>query len=121
MERAAGMGMGETFRRQGTPAPRGCFLIGTAATEAVRNATVRATYGGSLALFDRILEERFRIAREQGEIAKDADPKLLARMADSIMFAFAVRSRAGESRAGLDALADCAVALICGGAKRRKR
>jgi len=107
------------------PAPRGCFLIGTAATEAVRNDRVRGTFRGSLALFDALLEERFRIARKNGEIHAKADPVMLARIADSIMFALAVRSRSGESRADLEALADAGVAMICGtpakGGRKPKR
>jgi AcrR family transcriptional regulator len=109
-----------------TPAPRGCFLIGTAATEAVRNEKVRATYRGSLALFDALIEARFRLAKKTGEIDAKADPVLLAKLADSIMFSLAVRSRSGESRAECEALAEAGVAMLCGSAggttiKRRSR
>jgi len=103
------------------PAPRGCFLIGTAAVEAVRNDRVRDTYRGSLALFDSLLEERFRLARKTGEIGDKADPAMLARLADSFLFALAVRSRSGESREGLDAMADAAVAMLCGMAQQDGR
>src|SRR5690349_14711927 len=105
------------------PAPRGCFLIGTAATEAVRNDKVRATYRGSLALFDKLIEERFRLAKKTGEINAGADPAILAKLADSIMFALAVRSRSGESRADCEAVAEAGVTMLCGsGAKPgRKR
>jgi AcrR family transcriptional regulator len=106
-----------------TPAPRGCFLIGTAATEAVRNEKVRATYRGSLALFDSLLEERFRLAQKTGEIDAGSDPALLAKLADSIMFALAVRSRSGESRADCEAVAEAGVGMLCGSAAKpgRKR
>jgi AcrR family transcriptional regulator len=97
-----------------TPAPRGCFLIGTAATEAVRNEKVRATYRGSLALFDSLLEERFRLAKKTGEIDAGSDPAILAKLADSIMFALAVRSRSGEGRAACEAVAEAGVAMLCG-------
>jgi AcrR family transcriptional regulator len=102
---------------------RGCFLVGTAATEAVRNERVRETFRDSLGLFDQLLEERFRLAKKTGEIDARADPVMLARLADSIMFSLAVRARSGESRADLEALADAGVAMICGTAKRdgRKR
>jgi len=96
------------------PAPRGCFLIGTAATEAVRNEKVRTTYRGSLALFDALIEARFRLAKKTGEIDAKADPVLLAKLADSIMFSLAVRSRSGESRAECEALAEAGVAMLCG-------
>jgi AcrR family transcriptional regulator len=93
---------------------RGCFLIGTAATEAVRNERVRTVFRGSLALYDAMLEERFRLAKNTGEIDAGADPVMLARLADSIMFALAVRSRSGESRAECEALAEAGVAMLCG-------
>jgi AcrR family transcriptional regulator len=96
------------------PAPRGCFLIGTAATEAVRNPKVRDVLGDSLLQFDRLFEKRFAAAREQGEIGKDADPAMLARLASSVMFSLAVRARAGESRRSLEALADAGAAMVCG-------
>jgi AcrR family transcriptional regulator len=107
------------------PAPRGCFLIGTAAVEAVRNEKVRATYRGSLALFDRLIEARFRLAKQTGEIDAGSDPVVLAKLADSILFSLAVRSRSGESRAECEAVAEAGVVMLCGGAgaaaKRRPK
>src|SRR5882672_1662828 len=66
---------------------RGCFLIGTAATEAV------------------------------------GDPAALARIASAVLHTLAIRSRAGDSRASLRAIADAAVQLICGtkNTARKKR
>jgi AcrR family transcriptional regulator len=95
-------------------APKGCLLIGTAAVESVRNPRVRAVMAESLGLFNAILEERFRLARKDGEIDAAADPAMLAKLAASIMYALAVRARAGESRADLQALADAGVAMLCG-------
>jgi AcrR family transcriptional regulator len=102
------------------PAPRGCFLIGTAATEAVRNEKVRATYRGSLALFDKLIEERFRLAKRTGEIDSGSDPVVLAKLADSILFSLAVRSRSGESRADCEAVAEAGVAMLCGGTAKHR-
>jgi len=100
-------------------APRGCLLIGTAAVESVRNARVRAVMTESLRLFSAILEERFRHAKKAGEIDAAADPAMLAKLAASIMYALAVRARAGESRAELEELADAGVDMICGPPPRR--
>ena len=102
------------------PAPRGCFLIGTAAVEAVRNENVRAAYRGSLALFDKLIEARFRLAQKSGEIDAGADPAVLAKLADSILFSLAVRSRSGESRADCEAVAEAGVLMICGGTAKRR-
>lgn len=102
-------------------APRGCLLIGTAAVESVRNPRVRAAMSESLDLFNAILEERFRLAKKTGEIDAAADPAMLAKLAASIMYALAVRARAGEPRAALEALADAGVAMICGSGTTKTR
>jgi len=94
--------------------PRGCFLIGTATTEAMRDADVRATLAEALREIDDAFEARFRHAQAAGELAADAHPRTLAQLAAATLHTLALRSRAGESRAELEALADGAVALICG-------
>jgi AcrR family transcriptional regulator len=93
---------------------RGCFLIGTAATEAVASEPVRQVLGESLIAFDRAIEARIRLAQESGEIAAGADPETLARLASAVMHSLAIRARAGEPRAALEALAEGGVRLICG-------
>jgi len=103
----------------GPSGARGCFLIGTAATEAVGNPAVRRLLHDSLADFERAFEARFRIAVKTGEIAKEADPVLLARMTSAVLHSLAVRARAGETRAVLDAIADGGVRMICGPTPRR--
>jgi AcrR family transcriptional regulator len=60
---------------------RGCFLIGTAATEALSDSDVRRVLGQGLAEFDRMFEARLRHARSAGELAAQADPASLAKMA----------------------------------------
>jgi AcrR family transcriptional regulator len=94
--------------------PRGCFLIGTATTEAMRDADVRTTLGEALREIDAAFEARLRLAQERGELAAGSDPRILAQLASATLHTLALRSRAGASRAELEALADGAVALICG-------
>jgi AcrR family transcriptional regulator len=94
--------------------PRGCFLIGTATTEAMRDADVRATLAEALREIDEAFEARLRLAQAGGELAADADPRTLAQLAAATLHTLALRSRAGESRAELETLADGAVALVCG-------
>ena len=95
------------------PYARGCFLIGTATTEAVGKAGVRAVLRDSLQSFDRVIEDRLRLAVRQGELAPKADPAALALIASAIMHSLAVRARAGEPRAALEALARAGVDLVC--------
>lgn len=93
---------------------RGCFLIGTATSEAVQNRAVRAALQDSLRTFDDALAERLRRAIAQGELPPGTDPLALARLAAGILYSLAVRARAGEERAVLQAIAASAVAMVCG-------
>lgn len=98
---------------------RGCLLVGTAATEAVDDAEIRAALRGALRRFDRAFEARFERARAEGELPADADPALLARLASAFLHTLALRSRAGDSRAELAATAAAGAALVCGAATSR--
>jgi AcrR family transcriptional regulator len=93
---------------------RGCFLIGTAAAEAVTNPEVRDALRAGLQELDDAFETRMRIAKARGELPRSADPAMLARLASAVLHTLAVRARAGESRAALEATADAGVAMICG-------
>ena len=94
-------------------AARGCFLIGTAATEAVVDPEVRARLGGGLREFDRAFEARFRHARSRGELPATVDPAALAKVASAVLHTLALRSRAGDSRGSLRATVAAAVRLMC--------
>lgn len=95
-------------------AARGCLLIGTAATQAVVDAEVRQRLGNGLRCFDQVLEARFQRALEQGELVAALEPAMLAKMASAILHTLALRSRAGDSRASLEATAAAGIQLICG-------
>jgi TetR/AcrR family transcriptional regulator, copper-responsive repressor len=95
-------------------APLGCFLIGTAATEAAGDAAVRKKLGSGLAELTARFEARFAAARKRGEIAKSADPAFLAELASAVLFSIALRARAGASRGALRSFARSAVGFIIG-------
>ena len=97
-------------------APLGCFLIGTAATEAARDARVRDALGAGLRALTRAFEGRFRVARKNGEIASSSKPAQLADMAAAVLYSIALRSRAGDSRSSLRAFSRLAAAMICSAA-----
>ncbi len=97
-------------------AARGCFLIGTAVSEAAADAQVREKLGQALGGFSSALEKRLRRAQAQGEIDATADAAGLAGIASAVLHSLAVRSRAGDSRASLNAMIGTAVRLICGDA-----
>ncbi len=93
---------------------RGCFLIGTALTEAPLNRQVRAALAAGLAEIERAFESRIRLARDRGEIPSGKDPAALATMASAALYSLAIHSRTGASRAALDAITRAALDLICG-------
>jgi AcrR family transcriptional regulator len=100
------------FPRGGSP--RGCFLIGTATTESMENPHIRARLKAALRAFERILADRIDAAQRDGEPVAPVAPRLLASLASAVLHSIAIRSRAGESRATLLALADATVEIICG-------
>jgi AcrR family transcriptional regulator len=93
---------------------RGCFLIGTAATESVEDPEVRKRLREGLRLYDSLFEARLARARKEGEIAADTDPAALASMASAVMHTLALRSRAGDPEKMLRAIASAGMDLICG-------
>lgn len=99
-------------------AVRGCFLIGTAVTEAVNDPEVRAKLGEGLNAFDRAFEARLQRAVEQGELPPDADPASLAKIASAILHTLAMRSRAGDAYEVLHATAKAGVRLVCGAGEK---
>ena len=100
---------------------RGCLLIGTATTEAVRDAKIRAVFAAGLHELDEILAERLHHAVDQGELKTDIEPATLARVVCGIMNSLALRARAGDSRATLEATAEAGVRLVCGEVAKGKR
>ena len=93
---------------------RGCFVIGTAITEAGEDAAIRNSVAAGLRAIDADFEARFRTARERGELKHDADPAALAILASATMHTIAIRARAGVRRAELREVARKAVSVICG-------
>lgn len=93
---------------------RGCYSVGTAATQAAVDPAVRAFLADSIQNTDTFLASLIRKARDRREIASDADPEILARIATATLHTLAVRSRAGFPRETLDGLAAAAIDMICG-------
>jgi len=110
----------DTFERMidrfldGERGARGCYLIGTAVTEAVPNPKVRETLTKSLGELDDAFRTAFAAAQARGELDRKADPQALAVVASAVVHTLALRARSGQPRAVLQALADAAVALIFG-------
>jgi TetR/AcrR family transcriptional regulator, copper-responsive repressor len=104
----------------GAHGARGCFMIGTALTQAVLDADVRERLAAGLHEIDDALEARMRLAQQQGELPASADPVALAKLASAVLHTLAIRSRAGEPRTAMEAIVEPALDLICGPAPRTK-
>src|SRR5579859_1997361 len=61
--------------------PRGCFVIGTAVTEAVEDSNIRSSLAAGIRAFDADFEALFRKGKAKGELKTDADPATLAVLA----------------------------------------
>ena len=93
---------------------RGCFLVGTAVSEAADDAAIRDRLLAALKAIDHAFEARFVRARADGELDPDADPRALAQVAGGVLNALAVRARAGESKESLKRTARQTVKMIVG-------
>jgi TetR/AcrR family transcriptional regulator, copper-responsive repressor len=93
---------------------RGCFVVGTAITEAPGDPEIQHIVAEGFRALDAQFEARFRLARASGELKPDADPRTLALLASATMHTLAIRARSGSSRSELKKLALKAVSVICG-------
>jgi TetR/AcrR family transcriptional regulator, copper-responsive repressor len=96
----------------GDDGPRGCFLIGTAVTEARRNPRVRAIVESNFAAFTHMFADRFERAALDGELAPHS-PTALAHIATAALNTIALRARTGAEPEVLDAIVDATVDVIC--------
>jgi AcrR family transcriptional regulator len=97
----------------GKGAARGCFVLGTAVTEAVEDAAIRNSVAAGTRMIDADFEARFRTAQQRGELKSDADPAALAILATATLHTIAIRARAGARRDELREVARKAVSVIC--------
>ena len=98
--------------RRGEAGQRGCFLIGTAVTQAVDDPEARALLGAYIAETDRMFGERFE--RDRSQLAGGVTPAAAGAMASGTFHTLAVRARTGAGEADLKAVGRAAVDLICG-------
>jgi TetR/AcrR family transcriptional regulator, copper-responsive repressor len=93
---------------------RGCFVVGTAITEALGDPEIQDVVTHGFRRLDADFEARLREARDVGELKKDADVEALAVLVSATMHTIAIRARAGSPRTELRKLAQKAVAVIVG-------
>jgi len=94
--------------------PRGCFVVGTAVTEAVEDAEIRDSLAAGFLKFDADFAARLAAAQKNGELRKEANPSALAALATGMMHTIAIRARTGASREDLREFARMGISAICG-------
>jgi len=98
--------------RGGAVGQRGCFLIGTAVTQAVEDPAARELLGAFIAQTDAAFRARFE--RDAAQLAPGVTPEIAGPMASATFHTLAVRARTGAGEAELKAIGRAAVTLICG-------
>jgi TetR/AcrR family transcriptional regulator, copper-responsive repressor len=101
------------YRAGGDP-PRGCFLVGTAVTEATRDERVRVTVDATFESFTELFTHRFEEAASEGELSRAATPASLAQVATAALNAIALRARTGAKGEVLGSIIDATVDVVCG-------
>ena len=101
----------EIYRR-GDEGQRGCFLIGTAVTQAVDDPEARALLGRYITETDGLVRARFE--RESAALASGVTPAGAGAMASGTFHTLAIRARTGAGEAELKAVGQAAVDMICG-------
>jgi len=98
----------------GETGPRGCFTVMTAASEAVFDPEIRELVLEGLSELDKAFASCFRLAKEQGELPKTAEPAVLAQLASATIHTVAIRARAGVPRKELEAIVKGAIDVMVG-------
>jgi len=98
-------------------AGRGCFMIGSALTEAVTDPLIRKDVSDGLREIEKRFADRFRASR--GELG--GDPAALAKIASAALYSMAIQARAGEPRKDLEAIGKATIDLIAPRSQDRAR
>lgn len=98
--------------RQGEQAPRGCFLVGTAVTQAVDDPEARELLAQYVTQTDTLF--RARCERDARALTLGLEPAAAGAMASGTLHTLAVRARMGAGEADLKVIGLAAVHMICG-------
>ena len=93
--------------------PLGCFMTCTVVPDVTGDEELRKSLTAGLQLYDDGWRNRIERAQKNGEINKSLNADSLAKIASGALYYMAIRSRAGEPRENLEALARDTIDLIC--------
>jgi len=100
------------FYSAGPLGPRGCLAVGTAATEAVADADIRAALAAVLATLDDVIAERLGEAVAVGQLPPGFDPPARAALVAAMLHSLATRARSGHGCARLQAFVVAALPVL---------
>jgi hypothetical protein len=86
----------------------------TAASEAVSDPDIRAMVLDGFSELDNAFSACFRIAGENGELPKTADPVVMAQLASATIHTIAIRARAQVPRKELETIVKGAIDVMVG-------
>jgi len=92
--------------------PTGCMISCTLPAEAGHSTAARKRLASAIAKIDAAISARLSVAHAAGELPAGADPALLAQLVTGMLFALAIRARAGAARLELTKTVQTFVALI---------
>lgn len=101
--------MTDVYFDQGSEQQLGCFLVGTALTEAPNNPIIREALAQRMARFDQMLE---MVLRAKAPNADPAKIRLAVEQGTAIMHSIAVRARSGEPQINLTTFAQASAQII---------
>lgn len=103
------------FYLAGDDGPRGCFLVGTAVTEAKCDELVREIVDTTFAGFTELFAERFERAAAEGELPTTTPPRALAEVATAALINIAVCARAGAKGTRINAIIEATLTVLFAG------
>jgi AcrR family transcriptional regulator len=89
--------------------PAGCLLVQGVAGAGEHAQCIRDELNRRRASGEKVLRERLKRARTEGELETDSDPAALARYLTTVMEGMAVQAASGASRKQLEAVAETAL------------
>ncbi len=93
---------------------RGCFMVGAALTDSLRDPDVAARLRDAFHEMDRAFLRRLQIAQDRGDLSPNANLEALAMVASATHSALSVRMRSGESLDDVRRFFNHAIGVICG-------
>lgn len=93
---------------------RGCFMVGAALTDSLRDPEVAEKLRNAFHEMDRAFLRRLQIAQGRGDLSPNANLEALAMVASATHSALSVRMRSGESVEDIRRFFHHAIGVICG-------